>query len=193
MAIFGTSEAAKAQKGGQSFQKKMMQTAHQWEVQDLISAGLNPILSATGGGPTAFGTQTPFGPSSAQDVAAGVGALGTATSSGKEVAFARTQKQILDNQEKVTAAQELTEKRRANLLGAQRLEQETKTGKNRYEGQLARAMVAGATATSAKQMAGVQAALHDQRLDQTDFGEWARYINRISRSITGRQQSSADR
>ncbi len=31
------------------YQKEAMQNAHQWEVQDLIAAGLNPALSADGG------------------------------------------------------------------------------------------------------------------------------------------------
>lgn len=69
MAIFGTSEAAKSQKGGQTWQKKMMQSAHQWEQQDLQLAGLNPILSAVGGSPGSYSSSAPIGPSSAQEVA----------------------------------------------------------------------------------------------------------------------------
>lgn len=43
--IFGISSANKQWQR----QKEMMKNAHQWEVQDLRKAGLNPILSATGG------------------------------------------------------------------------------------------------------------------------------------------------
>lgn len=34
-------------KEGQDFNKEVMQSRHQWEVQDLRDAGLNPLLSAT--------------------------------------------------------------------------------------------------------------------------------------------------
>jgi len=43
--LFGIGSANKAY----TRQKEMMKNAHQWEVQDLRKAGLNPILSATGG------------------------------------------------------------------------------------------------------------------------------------------------
>lgn len=58
------SQAEKLQGAQIKFTRKMLQSSHQWEVADLIKAGLNPVLSAqghtgtvgvsAGGGPTAL-------------------------------------------------------------------------------------------------------------------------------------------
>lgn len=52
-AVAGSLLTGRAQKSAAEqsykYQKEMMQHAHQWEVEDMRKAGLNPILSATGG------------------------------------------------------------------------------------------------------------------------------------------------
>lgn len=52
--LFGQSSADKSME----FQKKYAKKAHQWEVADLLAAGLNPILSATGKGAAIGGGAT---------------------------------------------------------------------------------------------------------------------------------------
>lgn len=53
-------------------QKEVMQNRHQWEVNDLRKAGLNPILSATGGSGTAGNAPEIIAPDVAGSAAKGV-------------------------------------------------------------------------------------------------------------------------
>lgn len=74
--IYGKrSESSKQAGKNRRFNKKVLTMGHQWEVADLIAAGLNPILSA--GGSPSGGAGGAAGANSAQELAAIAGAAET--------------------------------------------------------------------------------------------------------------------
>lgn len=119
--IFGAASAKQAQEETNEkqiaqadkqmqFQREMRATAHQVETQDLLAAGLNPILSAHSGAPMAMGAMAGLTSpgESMRDIGKSVSdATGHAISSAKtasELDVNKSQKRLLDiNSAKVAA------------------------------------------------------------------------------------------
>lgn len=89
-------------------QKEVMQNRHQWEVADMRKAGLNPILSATGGSGAAGNAPTIVAPD-----------LAGAMKSGAEAETQRSEKNLKDALEKQTYVQNSALQADAGLKRAQ--------------------------------------------------------------------------
>lgn len=89
-------------------QKEVMQNRHQWEVDDLRKAGLNPILSATGGSGASGNAPTIVAP----DIAG-------AMKSGAEASTQHSEKNLKDALEKQTYVQNSALQADAGLKRAQ--------------------------------------------------------------------------
>lgn len=93
---------------GWKHQKEVMQNRHQWEVADMRKAGLNPILSATGGSGT---------PGNAPQIVAPD--LAGAFKSGAETSTQHSEKNLKDALEKQTYVQNSALQADAGLKRAQ--------------------------------------------------------------------------
>lgn len=155
-------EQRKAEKRFHDFYKEMRGTRYQAAVKDMLAAGLNPILAVGGGGVGA----APVGAPQPATYRAAVGGAGA--SAFKMGALLNAEKELKSQQVMETIAKEAQASSAADV--------------NRQTADNVRVD----TALKAAALPGARA---QAELDKTQGGAYLRWVNRVIRSITGRDST----
>lgn len=137
--IFGSDQSAKAAKEAAQMQiaweRERARNAHQWEVEDLKKAGLNPILSAGGSGAVTGGISAPVPDTSgytsaAQQISQILPTIAGLRKTQADINLQNSQAELNNETKLKTAADTILAQRNADLISAkeawQRLDNKVK-------------------------------------------------------------------
>lgn len=170
-----TSANKEAQIRQHQFQEKMYRNRYQYTMEDMQSAGLNPILAyRQGGGNAPSGGSMAGAPNIMQGAAASARGL---TRLSADVKMARMGTRLRRSQIAETWAKEASAA--------------TAAGLNKQLERKAKADTANVQTQTALGRTALPAAKAQEALDKTDLGEKLRQLNRVIRSVTGRDATGA--